>query len=110
MKLRGKKIKLTRKNGKEEEEFEEELTFFGLMNLRGYFEKHLVSVDFPLTFSTITFPVSISHSFSSSFLRSSFGLCLHHLQTKRKIIEYTVLTIFILFSMPLANKNYNLFG
>jgi len=31
-------------------------TLLGTMNLRGYFEKHLVTVDLPPTISTTTLP------------------------------------------------------
>lgn len=43
------------------------LTFLGIMNLRGYFEKHRVTDDLPLIFSTTTEPVSIPTYLSPVF-------------------------------------------
>lgn len=42
-----------------------------MMNLRGYLEKHLVTVDFPPTFFTTNFPVA-----ASIFDSISLSLCL----------------------------------
>lgn len=41
------------------------------MNLSGYFEKHFVTIDFPLTLSTTNLPVSIFYIFSVVFYKQS---------------------------------------
>jgi len=68
------------------------------MNLRGYLEKHLVTVDFPPTFSTTTFPVlSISLSLSLSLHKVSASLSLSNKSGSRLTSGRQSLLFFFIF-------------
>lgn len=91
-------------------------TLLGMMNLRGYVEKHLVTVDFPPTFSTTNFPVCVSIlplSLSLSVLPlSTFLLAFKSLiqlgradraRPNTRVLNY-ISSIFIFFKIVYSNR------
>ena len=62
-----------------------------MMNLRGYLEKHLVTVDFPPTFLTTNFPVAASIFDSISL---SLCVCVQPLPVNALLISTAIRPIY----------------